>query len=102
MVGFLTVMRPSDRAAEISWLAVPPGRARPGCRDPARRCASWRISRREASVRLLVVKTLSDREDPGPEYAATRAFYLAKGFRPAAELDLFGPENPIQLMARRI
>ena len=49
-----------------------------------------------------MVKTLSDRTDPGPEYAATRAFYLAKGFTPAAELDLFGPENPIQLMALRI
>ena len=52
-------------------------------------------------VSLLVVKTLSDREDPGPEYAATRAFYLARGFVPAAELDLF-PDNPIQLMSRRI
>ena len=53
-------------------------------------------------VRLLVVETLSDRVDPGPEYAATRAFYLARGFTPAAELDLFGPENPIQLMAMRL
>ncbi len=101
VVGFLTVTRPSDRAAEISWLAVH--------RDARGRGAGTQLVerlvadlRREASVHLLVVKTLSDREDPGPEYAATRAFYLARGFRPAAELDLFGPENPIQLMARRI
>ena len=101
VVGFLTVTRPSDRAAEISWLAV--HRAARG-RGAGTRLVDRLVAdlRREASVRLLVVKTLSDREDPGPEYAATRAFYLAKGFRPAAELDLFGPENPIQLMARQI
>jgi hypothetical protein len=47
------------------------------------------------------VKTLSDRTDPGPEYAETRAFYLAMDFVPVAELDLDppGPENPIQLLA---
>ena len=50
-------------------------------------------------VRVLLVKTLSDREDPGPEYAATRAFYLAKRFVPVAELDIWGPENPCQLLA---
>lgn len=50
---------------------------------------------------LLVVQTLSDREDPGPEHAATRAFYLPRGFLPAAELDLY-PDNPIQLMSRRL
>ena len=49
------------------------------------------------------MKTLSDREgDPGPEYGATRAFYLARGFRPAAELDLWGPDNPCQLLARTL
>ena len=47
-------------------------------------------------ARLLAVKTLSDREgDPGPEYGATRAFYLARGFRPAAELDLWGAGQPV-------
>jgi ribosomal protein S18 acetylase RimI-like enzyme len=97
-IGFLTVERPSDRTAEISWLAVH--------RDERGRGAGTMLVerlvedlRREGGVRLLLVKTLSDREDPGPEYAATRAFYLARGFRPAAELDLFGPENPIQLMS---
>jgi N-acetylglutamate synthase-like GNAT family acetyltransferase len=101
VLGFLTIERPSDRAAEISWLAVH--------RDArGRRIGTALVEhlvsdlRAEATVRLLVVKTLSDREDPGPEYAATRAFYLARGFLPAAELDLFGPENPIQLMARPI
>ena len=99
--GFLTIERPSDRAAEISWLAVH--------RDARGRGIGTALVERlvsdlraEEGVHLLVVKTLSDRTDPGPEYAATRAFYLAKGFTPAAELDLFGPENPIQLMALRV
>ena len=49
----------------------------------------------------MLVKTLSDRSDPGPEYAETRAFYLAMDFVPVAELDLNRPnrENPIQLLA---
>jgi GNAT superfamily N-acetyltransferase len=47
--------------------------------------------------RLVLVRTLSDRTDPGPEYAETRAFYLGLGFLPLAELDLF-PDNPIQLL----
>ena len=50
-------------------------------------------------VQLLLVKTLSDREDPGPEYAETRAFYLASGFIPVMELDIWGPDNPCQALA---
>ena len=101
VVGFLTVVRPSPVAAEISWLAV-------HATHRGRGSGTALVTRlvddltAEARVRLLLVKTLSDRTDPGPEYAATRAFYLARGFRPAAELDLFGPENPIQLMALRL
>jgi hypothetical protein len=54
----------------------------------------------DRGVCLLVVKTLSDREDPGSEYAATRAFYLARGFIPVQELDVWGPENPAQLLVK--
>jgi len=101
VVGFLTVVRPSPVTAEISWLAV-------HANDRGRGAGTALVTRlvddlaAEERVRVLLVKTLSDRTDPGPEYAATRAFYLARGFRPAAELDLFGPENPIQLMALRL
>jgi len=101
VIGFLTVVRPSPVTAEISWLAV-------HAEDRGHGAGTALVTRliddlaAEGTVRLLLVKTLSDREDPGPEYTATRAFYLARGFRPAAELDLFGPENPIQLMALRL
>ena len=101
VVGFLTVVWPSPVTAEISWLAV---HAKTVVGAPALRWSTRLVDdlTAEGRVRLLLVKTLSDRTDPGPEYAATRAFYLARGFRPAAELDLFGPENPIQLMALRL
>jgi len=100
VVGFLTVVRPSEVTAEISWLAV-------HADDRASGAGTKLVEGLAADlggtgVRLLLVKTLSDREDPGPEYAATRAFYLARGFQPAAELDLFGPENPIQLLSRPV
>lgn len=100
VVGFLTVVRPSAVTAEISWLAVHANDRGDGVGTKMVEGLVADLS--GTGVRLLLVKTLSDREDPGPEYAATRAFYLARGFSPAAELDLFGPENPIQLMSRPI
>jgi len=100
VVGFLTLVRSSDATAEISWLAVHANDRGDGVGTKLVECLVADLS--GTGARLLLVKTLSDREDPGPEYAATRAFYLARGFSPAAELDLFGPENPIQLLSRRV
>ncbi len=51
--------------------------------------------------RYLVVKTLSDREVYEP-YAETRAFYIATGFTPLIDLDIWGPENPALLFVRSI
>lgn len=99
VIGFLTIARPSPATAQISWLAVHA--------DERGRGAGTALVERLAEdlshepVRLLVVETLSDREDPGPEYAATRAFYLARGFAPAAELQGY-PDNPIQLLSKPI
>jgi rhodanese-related sulfurtransferase/ribosomal protein S18 acetylase RimI-like enzyme len=102
VVGFLTVTRPTQRTAQISWLAVHADERGRG----AGTALVERLARELAldGVRLLLVETLSDRTDPGPEYAATRAFYLARGFVPAAELDLYpdDPDNPIQLMSRTL
>ena len=100
VVGFLTVVHPSAVTAEISWLAVHAHHR--GERVGTKLVEGLVADLSGTGARLLLVKTLSDREDPGPEYAATRAFYLARGFSPAAELDLFGPENPIQLLSRPV
>lgn len=99
VVGFLTHERRRSRSTELTWMAVRADRH--GCG-----IGSELIERFLSALPhdgLVVVKTLSDRDgDPGPEYAATRAFYLARGFRPMAELDIWGSENPCQLLGRRI
>ena len=94
--GFLTIARPYPQTPEISWLAV-------HARDRRRRIGRALITAltdqlRTHGDRLVLVKTLSDRDDPGPEYAETRAFYPAMGFIPVAEVQ-FDPVNPIQLLA---
>lgn len=96
LAGFLTLARPYPRTPEISWLAVRARDRRQGIGRALIEAVSDQL--RAQGDRLVLVKTLSDRIDPGPEYAETRAFYLAMGFLPVAELDLY-PDNPIQLLA---
>ena len=47
------------------------------------------------------VKTLSERAASAP-YAETRAFYLANGFEPVAELDMWDEDNPAVLLRRSL
>jgi len=96
VAGFLTLARPYPGTPEISWLAVHARDRRRGIGRALILAVSAQL--RATGDRLVLVKTLSDRTDPGPEYAQTRAFYLAMGFVPVAELDLY-PDNPIQLRA---
>ena len=96
VIGFLTVARPYPQTPEISWLAVHARDRRRGVGRALIETLSDQL--RNHGDRLVLVKTLSDRSDPGPEYAETRAFYLAMGFIPVAEVR-FDPENPIQLLA---
>jgi ribosomal protein S18 acetylase RimI-like enzyme len=87
VVGFLTVQRHFDHAAEITWMAVHASRRHHGigralvdrlCHDLA-----------GEGCRLLLVLTVSP-SDPGEEppdgYQATRAFYQAMGFVLARDL----------------
>ena len=100
VAGFLTDERRSASVWEITWMAVRADRRGQGIGS---QLAAGLIAQLPDDARLLVVKTLSDRDgNPGPEYGATRAFYLARGFRPAAELDLWGPDDPCQLLARTL
>lgn len=97
--GFLTIAHPYPRTPEISWLAVHARHRRRGIGRALIMALNDQL--RTHGDRLVLVKTVSDRTDPGPEYAETRAFYLAMGFVPVTELDLDppDPENPIQLLA---
>jgi ribosomal protein S18 acetylase RimI-like enzyme len=98
VIGFLTYA-PSGDAWEITWMAVHPDRRRMGFGRSL-------ISTMAAGLPpgdTIVVKTLSDRDgDPGPAYAATRRFYRALGFTPVAELDIWGPDDPCQVLARPV
>ena len=100
VVGFVTFEDRSRAGWEITWMAV---RADRRARGVGSALVEELGSVLPDDAEVLFVKTLSDRDgDPGPEYAATRAFYLARGFLPMAELDIWGPENPCQLLGRRL
>jgi ribosomal protein S18 acetylase RimI-like enzyme len=101
VVGFLTVERHFEQAAEISWMAVHAEHRRRGlghalverlCRDLA---AEGR--------RVLLVLTVSP-SDPGDEppdgYQATRAFYRKVGFTLAMDLPGLWPHDTAVLMVR--
>lgn len=81
VIGFLSYVPHSATMTEITWMAVHAHNPGHGIGTALLTELVDRLS--AAGVRKLLVKTLSDREDPGPEYAATRAFYLARGFIPA-------------------
>jgi GNAT superfamily N-acetyltransferase len=98
--GFLTYEQRSPSVWEITWMAV---RADLRGRGIGSELVAGLVAGLPEEAGLVVVKKLSDREgNPGPEYAATRSFYLARGFTPVAELDLWGPGNPCQLLARSL
>lgn len=98
VVGFLTWIAQGD-TAEITWMGV---RSDERGRGHGRALITALVDMlRGEGVRELTVKTLSERH-PDAGYAATRAFYRALGFTPARELDVWGPENPAVLMARKL
>ena len=50
----------------------------------------------------LQVKTLGP-SHPSEHYAATRQFYVARGFRPLEELtEIWGEDNPCLIMVKRL
>src|SRR5215213_4886087 len=80
VVGFLTTVDTEQKVREIMWMAVDAAHRRTGTGRAL--LAALRERAQADGVTRLDVKTLSDREDPGPEYTQTRAFYLASGFVP--------------------
>jgi GNAT superfamily N-acetyltransferase len=99
-VGFLTLVRHSRYAAEVSVMAVLPERHRQGIGRALLGYAEGMLA--ADGVEFLQVKTLApSRPDVG--YDKTRAFYLAQGFRPLEEFrDLWGAENPALQMIKVI
>ena len=97
--GFIAIEDQFDEAAEIVVLAVLPGLHRQGT-------GTALVQRGEAALRargrtLLHLKTLGP-SDPDAGYAATRAFYRARGFRPLFETTAFWGESQPALVLLRV
>jgi len=97
VVGFLTLKQHTDYSAEIYVMAVAPQVHRAGIGRELVREAERAL--RESKVEYLQVKTLAA-SHPSPEYAKTRAFYVAQGFRPLEEFPNLWPGNPCLLMVK--
>ena len=97
-MGFLTLRQHSACAWEIHAIAVLQERHRRGA--GRRLLAEGERLLRQHRAEFLTVKTLSASAE-SDEYARTRAFYAAMGFRPLLELPtLWSAENPCLVMIK--
>ena len=100
VVGYLTYTRHFPESAEISWMAVSAAHHRSGVGRALIRRLEQGLA--VGGARLLSVKTLAD-SHPSPEYAITRAFYGAMGFRNQMVFpDLWDLANPCLLMVKTL
>lgn len=99
-VGITAVKHHSPYAAEVYLIAVKPSQHRLGVGTLMLRHLEANLA--ADRVEFLQVKTLSAaRPDVG--YDATRAFYLARGFRPLEEFPtLWDPSNPALQLIKTI
>jgi ribosomal protein S18 acetylase RimI-like enzyme len=100
VVGFLTLVDHNAYSAEIQVMGVLPEAQRKGVGAALMRAAEDHL--RQRGFEYLQVKTLSPRH-PDKNYARTRAFYLAMGFRPLEERpELWGTQNPCLQMIKAL
>ena len=100
VVGFLTLKQHNEYAAEIHVMGVRPEVHRNGVGRTLVNKAEKYL--RQRGVEYLQVKTLSSTH-PDENYARTRRFYVAMGFRPLEEFkELWGEENPCLQMVKSL
>ena len=91
-IGFLTLVKHFEFAAEVYVMAVRPQWHRHGVGKLLLERAEQELA--SQGVEFVQVKTRSSTA-PNPGYAKTRAFYLARGFRPLEEFPtLWGEADP--------
>lgn len=96
IVGYLTYAQLFSESTEISWMAVAKSHHRRG----VGRMLIAVLEHELPAASLLSVKTLAA-SHPSPEYAITRSFYSALGFRQQMVFpDLWDPSNPCLLMVK--
>ena len=101
IAGFITLLPHFEGSSEITWMAVHADHRRHGIG----RMLIDAVVRERASAgdRMMCVLTLgpSVPEDPGDNYAGTRAFYVAQRFVPLRELGLRDWNDSHALMLAR-
>ena len=98
--GFVSIKQHTPYAAEIYVMGVLPDRHRIGIgRALLLHLQAWL---RQQEVEYLQVKTLGP-SHPDPNYAKTRAFYVAMDFRPMEEIpQIWGDQNPCLIMIKKL
>jgi ribosomal protein S18 acetylase RimI-like enzyme len=100
LVGFLSIKQHYSKAAEVYIMGVLPEYHRCGIGQRLLSCTEIYLQKHE--VMYLQVKTLSE-SNPDPNYAKTRAFYLAMGFSPLEEFEtLWDDANPALLLIKTL
>jgi len=98
VVGFLTIKRHNEYAAELYVMGIAPEFHRRGI---GRRLVDRAEAHlKQSAVEFFHVKTLGPSR-PTEAYEQTRAFYMALGFRPLEEFKhLWNSENPGLVMVK--
>jgi ribosomal protein S18 acetylase RimI-like enzyme len=99
VVGFLSIKRHTDFAAEIYVMAVHPHFHRQGVGKQLVTVAEQVL--RQQGIEYLQVKTLG-LSRPDPNYAKTRAFYESVGFKPLEEFLNLWEGNPCLQMVKSL
>ena len=100
MLGFLTIKQHTPYSAEILVMAVRPEIQRGGIGRALVEAAE--AYARGLGIEYMQVKTLGPSR-PDENYAKTRAFYEAVGFRPLEELtQIWDENNPCLILVKRL
>jgi N-acetylglutamate synthase-like GNAT family acetyltransferase len=100
VAGFLTIRQHSQYAAEIHIMGIRPEMHRRGVGRAL--VQTVQAALRGSGIEYLQVKTLGP-SHPDDNYAKTRKFYLALGFRPLEEFpDLWDEANPCLQMVKHL
>ncbi len=100
VLGFLSLKQHFPASAEIYVMAVRPDAHRSGIGRSLIEAAEAHA--RGLDIEYMQVKTLGPSR-PNEEYARTRAFYKAMGFRPLEEFkQIWDENNPCLVMVKRL
>ena len=100
VLGFLSLKQHYPFAAEMYVMGIRTEAHRQGIGRRLVECAQDWL--REQGVEYLQVKTLGPSSDD-PNYAKTRAFYQALGFRPLEEFkQIWDEQNPCLILVKRL